>query len=127
VSERICSDLASDLDLSTGNERASHGGAEQILSAINRSGTQRGPHEILDKFLPEILDVALVRAGSNRLGPYAFQLLSLAYVRGDADDTRAVTLLEPRDDDRSVEPTGVGEGNCTNHRRLNKYSEYLNI
>src|SRR6267143_2087306 len=127
VGERIRSHLASDLNLPARNKGPAHRGAKEVLSTIDCSCPEGGPDEILDKFPAEVLDVALVGAGSNRFGPHAFQLLALAYVRGDADHPRAVTLLEPGEDDRCIEPTGVGEGNCANNGRLNKYSECLNI
>ncbi len=127
VGERIRTHLPSDLNLSARNEGTAHRCAEEIFSTVNRSGSERGPDEVFDKLLPEVLDVALVRAGSNRFGAYALQLFSLADIRGDTNHPRAITLLEPGDDDRCVEPAGVGEGNCANHGRLNKYSECLNI
>src|SRR5882762_9348038 len=127
MGERIRSHLTSDLNLPARNEGTAHRGAEEVLSTINCSGSEGGPDEILDKFPPEILDVALVGPRSNSFGPHTLQLLALAYIRRDADHLGAVTLLEPRDDDRCIEPTGVGEGNCANHGRLNKYSECLNL
>jgi len=90
-------------------------------------GAQGRPHEILDEFLAEILYVAFVGTRGDRFGAYAFELLALANVGGDANDAGVVPLLEPRNDDRCVEPTGVGEGDGSNHGRLNKYSELLYI
>jgi len=78
MGERIRSHLTSDLNLPARNEGTAHRGAEEVLSTINCSGSEGGPDEILDKFPPEILDVALVGPGSNSFGPHTLQLLALA-------------------------------------------------
>jgi len=123
VRKRIGPNLPGDFDLATRNQWASHGCSEQVFAPVDGTGTQRRPDEILDELLTEILDVAFVGARGDRLGAHTFQFFSLTDVCRDANNTGVVALLEPGNDDRSIKPAGIGEGNCTNHGRLNKYSE----
>ncbi|MNC95476.1 hypothetical protein D3C83_126130 [compost metagenome] len=60
--ERVGADHAGDFDLSLGDERASHRGAEQVLAAVNRARAHRGIDEVRDELFTEIFDVALVGA-----------------------------------------------------------------
>ena len=87
VRERVGADGARDLDLALGDERPRHGGAEEVLAAVDRAGAERGPDEIGDELLAQVLDVALVGAGGDRLCANAVELVALADVGGDADDS----------------------------------------
>jgi len=127
VCERISADFSGDLDLSTGDEWPSHRGAEQILATVDSASAEGGPHELFHEFLAQIFDVAFVGTRCDCFRADAFQLVALANVGGNADNACVVPLLEPRYDDRSIKPARVSEGNCSDHGRLNKYSELLNI
>jgi hypothetical protein len=63
----------------------------------------------------QVFDVALGGAGGDGFLPDAGELLALSDVGGDADDARTVVLAQPRDNDRGVESTRLGEGDRTNH------------
>ena len=119
VRERIGADAARDLDLPARDERPRHRGAEQVLAVVDRAGAKRREDEGLDELLAQVFDVAFVGAGGDRLGANAGELLAaLTDVGGDADDAAArVVLLEPGNDDRGIEPAGVGENNGAGHVR----------
>src|SRR5438105_4976175 len=119
----ISTNAAGDLHLSTSNEWPAHRGAEEVFTTVDSTSAEGGPHELFHKFLAQVFDVALIGTRGDCLRSYAFQLLALSYVGGDADDASAVALLEPGDDDRRVKPARVGKGDCTDHGCLNKYSE----
>src|SRR6266705_4251596 len=123
VGERVGTDLASNFNLPTGDKGPTHRSAEEVFTPVDSTSPEGGPYELFHEFLAQIFDVALIGTRCDRLCSYSLQLFALPDVRRDADDTSAVAFLEPRNDDGSVEPTGVGKGNCTDHGRLNKYSE----
>jgi hypothetical protein len=127
VRERVGPDLPRDFNLTTRDQWPPHGSSEKVFATIDRPGSESRPDEIDYELMPEIFDVAFVRSGRDRFGAYTLQLVALTDVGGYANHSRVVALLQPRDDDRSIEPTGVGEGNCSYHDFLNKYSELLNI
>ena len=61
VGQCIGPDPPGNLNLTTRDQRATHGSAEQVLPAVNGTGTQGRPHEVLHELLTEILDIALIR------------------------------------------------------------------
>ena len=110
VGERVGTDGAGELGLTARDERPAHGGAEEVLAAVNGAGAERGPDELLHVLLAQVLDVALVGARGERLLAHAGELVAaLADVGGHADDAGVIVLLEPGHDDRGIETAGVGE------------------
>ena len=73
--------------------------------------------QIADEFLAKILDMDLLDAEEFRLLPRRLELLALAEIGGEGHDLAAVSLLQPFQDDRGVEPTGIGE-----HHLLDAFS-----
>ncbi len=57
VRKAIGAEFQRDFRLALGDDRASHGGAEQVGVLIDRAGAQGGPDVITDKFFAEIFDV----------------------------------------------------------------------
>src|SRR5436190_12891938 len=115
----VGANLPRNLDLTARNEWTRHRGAKQIFAIVDRAGAKRRIYERLDELFAEIFDIALVGTRSHGLGSHAGQLASaLSNVSGDADDARApVVLFEPRDDDRRVQPAGIGEDDSAGHGR----------
>lgn len=111
VRERVGANLAGDFDLAAGDERAAHGGAEEVFAAVDGASAEGGEDEIPHVLLAQVFHVALVGAGGDGLGLDPLELVALADVGGDADHLGAWELvLEPGDDDRCIEAAGVGEG-----------------
>src|SRR5437764_6693407 len=83
VRERVGSNAACDLDLTTGDERPSHRCPEEVLAIVHGSSAQRGEDEVANEFLTQVLHEALFGARGNRLGADPGQLaLSLTDIRG---------------------------------------------
>src|SRR2546423_5039675 len=116
VGKGIGADAPSDLNLPACDERTTHRGAEEVLATVDSSSAEGGPHELFHELLTQIFDVALIGTRGERFSADALQLFTLADIRGDADNTRAVAFLEPRDDDGRIEPPGIGEGYSADHR-----------
>ena len=51
MGKRVGADLARDLDLTPGNERPRHRGAEEILTTVDSASAEGGPHELFHEFL----------------------------------------------------------------------------
>ena len=84
-------------------------GAEVILALVNRAGLEHRENEIAREFLAQIVDVALARAGAQRLGFEAVEFLLLADVGAKGDDLRGVGFLQPGEQDGGIEPPGISD------------------
>ena len=83
--------------------------AQQVLAFIDRVCAEHGEDVVGDEILGEVLDEDLLHPERGGLGSGRLHLLSLADVGGEGDDLRVVAVLKPAQDDRGVEPAGVGE------------------
>ena len=99
-----------DLHQALGDDRAGHGGAQQVGVFILRAHLHAGNDHVLDELLVQILHIQLGGAGLEGLLLQAVQLAHLAHVAGDRDDLAAlVVFLQPGNDDGGVQSTGIGE------------------
>ena len=99
------------LHLTTGDQRPTHRGTEEVFTPVDRASAEGGPHELFHEFLAQVFDVALIGPRCDRLGAHSLELFALTDISGNADYASAVALLEPGDDYGCIEPAGVGEGN----------------
>ena len=111
VGDRIGADLLGDLDLLLGDQRPRDRGAEQILALIERIGAEHRKHVVADEFLAQILDEDVLRldAERQRLRPRRLELLALAEIGRERDDLAAISRLQPFENDRRIEPAGIGQ------------------
>ncbi len=111
VGDGVGADLAGDLDLALRDQRPGDRGAEQVDPLVERVGAEHRHHEVLHEDLAQVLDEDVLRLDAEHLGLAArrLQLLALAEVGGEGDDLRRVLVLQPLQDDRGVEPAGVGK------------------
>ena len=102
---------AGDLDLALGDQRTGDGGAEQVLALINRVGAEHREDEVAHELFAQVVDedVLGLDAELERLGARGLELFALAEVGGEGDHFALVGVLQPLQDDRSVQPAGVGE------------------
>ena len=111
VADGVGADLARDLDLLLGDQRPRDRGAEQILALVDRVGAEHREHEVADEFLAQVLDEDVLRldAEQQRLLARGLELLALAEIGGEGHHLAAIGGLQPLQDDRGVEPAGIGE------------------
>ncbi len=107
----VGADFGGDLDLLLGDQRPRDRGAEQVLPLVERVGAEHREHVVADELLAQVLDedVAGLDAEQQRLLARGRELLALAEVGGEGDDLAAIGGLQPLQDDRGVEPAGIGE------------------
>ena len=106
---RVGADGARDLDLALCDQRARDRGAEEIDAFIERVRAEHREDIVTNEFLAEVLDEDLADAQHLGLGACRFDFLTLADIGGEGDDLRVVAVLEPAQDDRGVEPAGIGK------------------
>jgi len=107
-----------DQDLVLGDDGPSDGGAEQVLVLIDGAGADSGEDVLVEELFAEVLDDDFLCAGGVGLGDDRVDVFALAYIGDKGDDVVAVVFVEPRNDDRSVESTGVCENNFFCHERI---------
>ena len=111
MGDGVGADFLGDLDLLLGDQRPRDRGAEQILAFVERVGAEHRKHVVAHEFFAQILDEDVLRldAERQRLGPRRLQLLALAEIGGEGHDLAAIGGLQPLQDDRGIEPAGIGE------------------
>ncbi len=108
VGDRLCTLGLGGLDEFLGDQGPGHGGAEQVIALVDRTGLHGGEDVILQEFLPQVFDDELARAGGDGFFIEAAQILVLTQVGREADDlTAAVVVLEPGHDHRCVQSAAV--------------------
>ena len=111
VTDGIGAHLAGDLDLLLGDQRSRDRGAEQVAALVLRVGAEHREHVVAHELLAQVLDEDVLRLHTkqDRLVARRPQLLALTEVGGEGHDFAAVGGLKPLQDDRGVEPSGIGE------------------
>ena len=105
-----------DLDQAFGNQRPRNRGAQQIKALVNRIGAKHREDEIPHELFAHVFDVDRARAHHLGLGAGRFQLFALAQVGGKGHDLAAVFHLQPLENDRGIEPSGIGKNDLLRRR-----------
>src|SRR3970282_1609784 len=109
VRDRVRADPVRDLDLALGDQRPRDRGAEQVLALVLGVGPEHGEDEVAHELLAQVVDEDPTDAELPGLSPRRRELLALADVRGEGHHLAPVGVLQPFQDDRGVEPAGIGE------------------
>src|SRR5579862_5893132 len=107
VGHRVRLFLAGYLDHPLGDERAGDAGAEVILVLVKSVRLEHREDEVPGELLPQILDVTPRRAGVERLRFEAVEFLLLAHVRAKGDDLGGIRILQPAQEDGSIQPARI--------------------
>ena len=120
VGDGVGAGLVGDLDQALGDQRPGDRGAEQVDALVERVHAHHREDEVADELLAQVLDVDLADAQHLGLAAGRLELLALAEVGGEGHHLGAVGGLQPLEDDRGVEPAGVGENDLLDvgHRLL---------
>ena len=111
VADRLRAFLPRDLHKALCDSRTGHRSSEQILILIAGIGPDAGKHIVLTEIIADVLDVELCRSGELRSLREAVQLLPLSYIDTDTDDLIAEVLLQPGDNRRRIQPSGIRQYN----------------
>jgi len=113
VADGVGAGFVDDVDQALGDQRPRDRGAEQVFALVHGVGAEHRENEVAHEFLAQVVDVDLLRldAELQRLGACRLQFLALPEVGGKGDHLALVGVLQPFQDDRSVEAAGIGEYN----------------
>jgi len=100
---------ARDLDLALGDERAGDRCAQEVFPLVDGVGAEHGEDEVAHEFLAQVLDEYFLDAELSRLFSGRLEFFALADIGGEGDHLAAVPVLQPFEDDRGIQPAGVGE------------------
>jgi hypothetical protein len=84
-----------DIDHALGDQGTRDRSAEIVLPLVNRSRLEHRENEVARELLAQIVDVALARAGAQRLVFEAVEFLLLADIRAKGDNLRGIGFLQP--------------------------------
>ena len=122
----VGAELLGDLDLLLGNQRPRDRGAEQILALIHRVGAEHRKYIVADELFAQILDEDVFRldAEQQRLLPRRLELFALAKIGGEDHDLATIGRLQPLQNDRGIEPAGIGEHHLLHIARRHEALEH---
>ena len=127
VADRIRTLGTGDLHHPLCQNGACKAGAQQIALVIG-PGLHGGDDVILHKFVGQVFDVQLGCAACLGALLQAFQLTLLAHIAAHGNDLAVVVVLfQPRDDNGSVQTTGIGQHDLFDlrHRNCLRSQNYL--
>ncbi len=85
--------LIGNLDQPFGDQRAGNGSAEQVLTFVNRIGTEHREHEVAHKLLAQVIDVDFLHAQRLSFGARWRHLFTLTDVGRESDHLTSVMIL----------------------------------
>ena len=104
------------IDQTLGNQRAGNGGTQQVLALVDGIGAEHREHIIAHKLFAQVLDVDFLNAQRFRLGTRRLNFLALADVGGEGHHLAAVGVLQPPNNNGSIQATGIGQHHLFNIR-----------
>ena len=98
-----------DLHQALGDDGPGKGGAQQVILVLG-AHHHGGDDDVVHHLIRQIFHIQLGSAGLDGLFLQTIQLGALAHVAGDGDDLGiVVVLLQPGDDDGSIQTAGISE------------------
>src|ERR1700677_2526103 len=118
MGDRVSAHLVGDLDQALGDQRPRDRGAKQVEALVLRVGAEHREDVVAHEFLAHVLDEDVLRLDAQKLSFFArrLQLLALPEIGSEGDDLRAIFRLQPLEDDRRVQPAGIGEDDALDLR-----------
>src|SRR5690606_36078038 len=116
VGDGVGAGFVGDLDQTLGDQRAGDGGAQQVFAFVDGVGAEHREHEVADAFFAQVVDVDFLDAHGLRLGAGRLDLFALAQVSGEGHHFAVVGVLQPLENHRGVQATGIGQNHLLNVR-----------
>src|SRR5262249_749830 len=107
----IGTDFLRYFDLFLRDQRSRDRRAKQILAFVKRVCPKHREYVVAHEFFAQVLneDVFLFDAEERRLLPGRLELLTLTEIGCKGDDLAAIDGLQPLQNNRGIEPAGIGE------------------
>ncbi|MNQ88364.1 hypothetical protein D3C85_1036220 [compost metagenome] len=108
--------LVGDLDQALGDQRTGDGGTQQVLAFVDGVGAEHRVDEVADELFAQVVDVDFLDAHGLGLGAGRLDLLALAEVGGEGHHFAVIGILQPLEDHRGVQATGISQDNLLHVR-----------
>src|SRR6266404_3535035 len=96
--------LSRDLDHSFRDKRTGDARAEEILTFVDRTGSDHRKNEIARELFLKIVDITFEGAGAQRFLLQTLEFFLLTDVCAKRDDFGLIIFFEPAENNRGVEP-----------------------
>src|ERR1700739_3187032 len=111
MGKSVGAELQRKFRLALGNDRSSHGSAEQVGMFVNGPRAQGRPNIVANKFFTQILDVRGGCSGRKSFFAGSFKVLLLTHVANHGDHFATVIFTQPGDDDGGIQSPGIRQNN----------------
>src|SRR5947209_3049943 len=93
---------------------------KQIFMLVDRTRFECREDVSRQKLLPQVFDDHLARARFVRLLDHRLDVISLANIADHGDHFIRIVFLQPWNDDRRIESTGISKHNFLRHERSSR-------
>src|ERR1700751_526639 len=100
-----------------GYYRPRHRSSEQILVLVNRARFQAGKDVSCQELFAQVLDYNFAGAGFVSFLDHRIEIISLADIGNHRDHVVGIVFLQPGNNDRGIETSGIGEYDLLRHVR----------
>ena len=107
--DRVGTGFLGDLDQALGDQRTRDRGTEQILALVDRVRAKHRVDEIAHELFAQIVDEDFLHAERLGLGPDFVEFFALADIGGERDHLAVIGVLQPLEDDRSIQAARIGQ------------------
>jgi len=109
VRDGVGAGLVGDFDQALGDQRTGDGSTQQVLTFVDGVGAEHREDEVTHEFFAQVVDVDFLDAHGLGLGAGRLDLLALAEVGGEGHHFAVIGVLQPLEDHRGVQATGIGQ------------------
>jgi hypothetical protein len=107
VGNGVSAGFVGDFDQALGDQRTGDGSTQQVLAFIDSVGAEHRKHEITHEFFAQIVDVDFFYAHGLSLGACRLDFFALTQVSGKGHHFAVIGILQPLEDYRSIQATGI--------------------
>src|SRR5690606_11951632 len=116
VGNGVGAGFVGDLDQALGDQRTGNGGAQQVFAFVDGVGAEHREHEITHELFAQVVDVDFLDTHGLGLGTGRLDLFALTEVGGEGHHFTVVGILQPLENHRGVQATGIGQNYLVNVR-----------
>ncbi len=109
VGDGIGTGFVGNFNQALGDQRTGDGSTQQVLAFINGVGAEHRENKVAHKFFTQVVDVDFLDTQRFGLGTGRLDLLALTQVSGEGNDFALVLVLQPLEDYRGIQATGIGQ------------------
>ena len=116
MGNRVRTGFVGNLNQTTGDERACDGSPQQVLPFVDGVGAEHREHVVTNEFLAQVLNVDFLHAQRFRFLTRWLHFLALANIGGERHHLTLIGILQPANDYRGIQATGIRQNHLFNIR-----------